>query len=450
MRLFFTGYSFMVFLVLLLILSQLRGLLSRRFDFLRLRYWKKQTNFAFLLNVVSFATVSIIFVNIYGFITDDVNYVRFPPGYRQPFIWEIRHPTSFMLFLSYPFMEYLGFDRPSLHVLFAGLGFVGSAVYFAAYTYGLDLRERAYRKNVRLAFLCLFCFPNFMAWGRFFGKDSLIFTAAALFIFAGRRLITKMQVDIGAILMATGSIYVIQMLRPHIAAALVTGLGSGLVFAQITRTVPAPKRGNELVRVVLPIAMVGIMVMFGSYALTRVTGVQNPTLLDARAEIIQTARMGSYGGSATELQKTLDENPSLVFSPVQIAQNIFNLYFAPLPWQISGGHQAIAFVSNMLLLLLILRRWRSIRLDSAWAWFMVFTVGYLTVILSFMTGNIGLAMRQKIIVLPFLFMLLLDRPDRKVGKNKGTRKHQGHPETAGRRDLYQGWVPGGTNVPYRR
>jgi hypothetical protein len=47
------------------------------------------------------------------------------------------------------------------------------------------------------------------------------------------------------------------------------------------------------------------------------------------------------------------------------------------------------------------------RVNSPSTWFLFFTAAYLTIILSFMTGNIGLAMRQKIIILPYLFALFL-------------------------------------------
>jgi hypothetical protein len=61
----------------------------------------------------------------------------------------------------------------------------------------------------------------------------------------------------------------------------------------------------------------------------------------------------------------------------------------------------------MLLFVLVLLRWRHLKVNSPWTWYLLFTAIYLTIILSFMTGNIGLAMRQKIIILPYLFALFL-------------------------------------------
>jgi hypothetical protein len=40
---------------------------------------------------------------------------------------------------------------------------------------------------------------------------------------------------------------------------------------------------------------------------------------------------------------------------------------------------------------------------------LVATIG-LSLLLSFMTGNIGLILRQKTIILPFLFLLMFSRP----------------------------------------
>jgi hypothetical protein len=399
--------SLLIFALGIMLLQMLRSAARKRVQYLRLRSWKKDLSRAFTINIIAFSVVCIIFENIYGFITDDVNYSFFPDGYVQPALWEITNATSFMLFLTWPFRSALHFDIPSLHVMYACMGFVGSALYFKAYAEGIDLKDKALAPTAHLAFLALLCFPNLMAWGRFFGKDSLVFTLTALFVVASRQMLKMVRFDIGAALLAGGAVYFIQYIRPHVAAALVSGLGSGLAFALITQR-RAIEKQSQLVRIVLPIIGLGVMATFGTYALTRLTGKTDATFADAQQTIMISAQMGSFGGSTTNLAAVMEENPTMIFSPAVVAMNVFNLYFAPMPWQITGGYQVIAFVSNMLLFFVLAMRWRFVKVRSAWTWFLVFSSLYLTVILSFLTGNIGLAMRQKIIVLPFLFMLLFD------------------------------------------
>jgi hypothetical protein len=88
------------------------------------------------------------------------------------------------------------------------------------------------------------------------------------------------------------------------------------------------------------------------------------------------------------------------FNPLIIARNIFNLFFAPLPWQVRGAADLIAFVSNILLFYPLYRFVRKIKIFDE----------FQVVLLSFMTGNIGLILRQKKIILPFLFLLMFSRP----------------------------------------
>ena len=69
----------------------------------------------------------------------------------------------------------------------------------------------------------------------------------------------------------------------------------------------------------------------------------------------------------------------------------------------------MAFLSNVMLLYLLYKYARKVRLyDEAQVFFFLATLG-LTILLSFMSGNIGLILRQKTIVLPFLFLLLFSR-----------------------------------------
>jgi hypothetical protein len=116
--------------------------------------------------------------------------------------------------------------------------------------------------------------------------------------------------------------------------------------------------------------------------------------------------MGTTGGSQTPLAEEFREDPNIVLSPRQVAINVFMLLFAPMPWQLRGSADAIALVSNILLLLLIIRFIKNVNISDIFQKYLLVVCGLLILLLSFMTGNVGLILRQKTILLPFVFLFL--------------------------------------------
>jgi hypothetical protein len=120
--------------------------------------------------------------------------------------------------------------------------------------------------------------------------------------------------------------------------------------------------------------------------------------------------MGASGGSATKLTGELNENQDIIFAPRQIAINVGMILFAPMPWQIHGFADGLAFFSNILLLFLAIRFGKKIDFTSVFQKYLVVVCSLMIILLSFMTGNVGLILRQKTIILPFLFLFLFHRP----------------------------------------
>ena len=66
----------------------------------------------------------------------------------------------------------------------------------------------------------------------------------------------------------------------------------------------------------------------------------------------------------------------------------------------------LALLSNVLLLLLLIRFAKNIDITDVFQRYLFVMCCVLIVLLSFMTGNVGLILREKTILLPFLFLLL--------------------------------------------
>jgi hypothetical protein len=96
---------------------------------------------------------------------------------------------------------------------------------------------------------------------------------------------------------------------------------------------------------------------------------------------------------------------------VGLAILIPTILFRPFPWEAHTGFALVATVEGMLLLALVLYRWRRLVRGLATST----RNSYLTLIITYMflfivifsgISNFGILVRQRVQLLPFLFMLI--------------------------------------------
>ena len=408
MRFYFTLPSLLVFAFGVPVVHLLVRAWFRNDAFVRKRSWYAMVRKATLFHVLGTAAAILAFINTYGWITDDVNYFFYPADYVQPWLFSITNANHFMWWVTYPFRRYLLVnDRPTMHVIFGLGGLLASFAYLHVYFQMLGPQANSKSKVQRSAFWALLCFPNFLAWGRFYGKDSLMLMFSALFVVSAWHSMRYRSRFLAGTLGIVASTYLMSRIRPHIAMAFVTAYLTALVF----RTVSARSKNAEspagLLRILIPVLAPAIIFLFATASITRLTGKEDFTFEDAQRTVQESSRMGAYGGSVTDYGLAMREDTDIIFNPLQIAINVFNLLFAPLPWQVRGVAQMIALVANIMLFVFVVRYGRNVFPPrDPWGWFLLFQVFFLSIILSFLTGNMGLLMRQKLIVLPGLFLLL--------------------------------------------
>ena len=146
------------------------------------------------------------------------------------------------------------------------------------------------------------------------------------------------------------------------------------------------------------------------YSLRILTNTEKVSVADVQHTLVRASQLGAIDASATTFAREINENPNAGFSPKQIAINVFMLLFAPMPWQIRGFADGLAFFSNILLLFLAIRFGKKFDFKSVFQKYLVVVCSLLIILLSFMTGNVGLILRQKTIILPFLFLFLFHQP----------------------------------------
>jgi len=349
-----------------------------------------------------------VFYLRYGFITDDHGYFIGGQKFTKTNIFRLDNGTEFIYFITHFFFKHFHFNLLSFHILFATLGLVGSLNFLYIYFSRIENDNKKLNKILKTAFWTITCFPNFLAWGRFFGKDSLTFFLSSMLAVFIWKIVSNSRVHIiHWLFLLFFPLWAIGMIRAHIAIALG---GSSLFIISLSYMGGKKDRDihlHSLLRVYIPLLMIVFVAVFGNSMIKRLTGNSSVSSADmVENSLIQATSMGAWGGSKTELASDINENSRIIFSPFQIAKNIFLLLFAPLPWQVRNIIDIMAVMTNILLFYLIYKFAFSLSLNDLYQKYLLLCVFLLTIVLSFMTGNVGLILRQKTIILPFLFLLI--------------------------------------------
>jgi hypothetical protein len=367
--------------------------------------WLNLFPLALVINAICFASVALYFNYLYGYITDDFNYYRGSLIYTGGF-FEITNGNQFMYLITRPLRLILHLDRASLHILFGGMGFVGSLLYLSILNKRVDFTKKANNQNLLIMYAAILCFPNIMVWGRMYGKDSTTLFLGAIYLVGAYHLITDRKMEWKYLIITIFPVMMLYKLRAHTASVLAIGILIGLYI----KTLEVRKFKNPnialLYKAIIPMLLTIALVIGSVYSLKKMTRKDTVSVTDVQQTLVNATRIGAYGGSATSLASEYRENPNIVLQPKQISINMFMLLFAPMPWQVRGAADLLALLSNVLLLLIIIRFIRSIEKPDTFQKYLIIVCLLLILILSFMTGNVGLILRQKLILLPFLFLSL--------------------------------------------
>jgi hypothetical protein len=405
--------SLQIFLVFSLSIILIRLYASVRFkntEIFKVSIWHQFFILALGINITCFFLLSMYFYNRYGFMTDDANYFYGAEKFNKSF-FQLNDGTEFMLYIVKPLKRIFNLDLPSFHIIFSAMGFIGSLNYLYVLTLRNDFIDKTNYKVNRIAFFVMLCFPNFMAWGRIFGKDSTIFFLASIFLVGAIRILKENKINIFSISVLIGSLYIMQIIRPHIAGIIATSFFIAYILKLWKYKSYANVGRAGILKLYIPLALLFISLIF-IFNIIRKLNIDDSsvTVESVKQTIIHTSKMGAYGGSATELASEIDENPDIIFKPFQIFKNIIRLLFDPLPWKIRGGADLIALLSNIIFIYLVVRFRKNISLFDIIQKYLFFTTVGLVLLLSFMTGNVGLILRQKTIILPFFFLMLFSNP----------------------------------------
>ena len=290
--------------------------------------------------------------------------------------------NDFIHFVAFPFSK-IGFNYDMLMVTFAWFGYVGFVFAYLFFRENIPVKVKVF-KSIDFLTLILF-FPNMHFWSASLGKGSLIFLGLMMFTYAvfkpGKRLF----------LLVLGS-FIIFYIRPHVF--LFVAVGAVLGYMSGKRKIALWKKA------VIYISMIGTLILVQDQILG-VMGLQNSDNLIQDFEQMSDKKAEDLSRSSSGVD----------MSSYSLPFKLFTFWFRPLFIDAPNMLGIITSFENLLYLLLFLKIIKKDFLKflkrSPAPVKMSFVVFFMTSFaMTFVMSNLGLIMRQKSMVMYFIFFVI--------------------------------------------
>jgi len=307
---------------------------------------------------------------------DAVNYFKWAVNYER----EFNLGTGFVVGFTGFFANFLYFSFFDLFLLYNFFGYLGILFFAASINQAIQGKVLKYR--LLGAFLVLL--PSVSFWTSAIGKDSIAFMAVGMALWSSLNLKNRKKLLIL-------SIFIMLLVRPHIAFVLLISFIFSLIFN---------KNINFYTRIFLGLITSSASVIIFPLIINYV-GLQDANdVSDVSAYIDQRQSYNADGGSSVDI------------SSMSLPMQMLTYMYRPLPFEAHSIFALLASFDNLLLILLSLiglfyifrKNKPSVNSNRLFLW-LYFYISL--IMLATTTANLGIAMRQKWMILPFLIFLLL-------------------------------------------
>lgn len=297
--------------------------------------------------------------------------------------------TPFIDFVSYPFINYLGFSFEMMYALFSWMGFWGFVFFYVYIKENLKYKHKLY--GFDLIGLLIFL-PNMHFWTVSLGKGSIIFFGLGMAMYGLSQLKTRKIALIMGLL-------IVYHVRPHVFLFMAVGIVVGLFTGR--QKVPLWQKLFVLG------ASVGAMVLLYDkiMAFSKIDG---DNVLES---FNQFSASRSY-----ELSKSAGSGIDISNYPLVL--KLFTFWFRPLFVDASGPMGLVVSIENMLYLYLAFQLCQKgfikfFRKGSALLKTSAVTFLATSFALSGTMSNMGIIIRQKSMIMYFLLFVVLSFMDYK-------------------------------------
>ncbi|OEK01622.1 hypothetical protein BFP97_08890 [Roseivirga sp. 4D4] len=359
-----------------------------------------------LVRIIGVLAYSFVAFAIYRGGADPVVYFR----------WGQRFADYFKQFDLSPFFDKSTWRGPAftgtnfvgypsaLMILLVGESFRGTWLMFSSLCaigllYFAKVFFRAYGitdyKNYLFAVLL---YPSLWFWTANVSKDTWMIFGVGIFLLG---MVNKQRRQ-SIVVMAFG-LFWCYLVRPQVAAMLAFSLAGAYFLGSF-------KKFTFQNVVILVVASAGALYFLSVVGVSDITEVTD-FAVDQR-------RKSSYGGSEI----------TLVQGPLAFVQAPVNILFRPFPWEVGGILQIISFFDIYIIWFMAFRNWKAvrrsigmIRKDRLIAFSIIFILLF-SVGAGLALSNLGLIARQRIILYPFMFMVIYAYSDKRMALVRRKRR----------------------------
>lgn len=274
-------------------------------------------------------------------------------------------------------------------ILWAWLALLGMLFFYMAFTTAFPDGNR------RLYLLLIFLYPSMLLWTSSLGKDALVVFCLGMTTYGVTRVLRRLDM-VGVFWFGVGMAGVL-MIRPHIAAVFAASFAAAMLVRPIQAGMMTPVIRVAGAVLVIVVAAGVIQTASGFVGIDDLSSEEVLGFIDVRRERTM------QGGSSFEQSNPRNPVSLLVFVPTVLLR--------PFPWETRSVFALLSAIEGTLLLLLIIFRRRSIRAavsDTFRNAFLPLVFTYIVIFAFFFSaiGNFGIIARQRVQVLPFVFVLI--------------------------------------------
>ncbi len=290
--------------------------------------------------------------------------------------------TTFIDFMSWPFINIFGFNYEMMMVLYAWFGYIGFLYAYLFFRENIPIKIKVF--NLDFLILVLFL-PNMHFWTASLGKGAPIFMGLMMFVYA----IKEPKSRWFTLILASVLIYYI---RPHVFLFV----AAGTVLGYMT--------GKEKIafwkKMLIYIGMIGSLIVVQDTILGMAGLEESENLVEGFEDFSE-----DRGGELAKSGSGVD----MVDYPLPV--KLFTFWFRPLFFDAPGILGLIVSVENLIYLFLFIKILKKDFLKflkkSPVTVKMSLTVFFLaSLAMSFVMSNLGIIMRQKSMVMYFLFFVI--------------------------------------------
>jgi hypothetical protein len=317
----------------------------------------------------------------------------------------IKWGTSFIEFFTGAIYAITGPSIYAGYLVYAFLAFLGGYYFYRAFRLALP------DGNTWLYIALIFFFPSILFWPNGIGKDALIFLFIGLFAYGGARLTQGRLLGLLPIALGlVGTLYI----RPHIAAIL------ALSFVLAFFMPGVGKRPVRIATFIIVLIAVGGLAWLVLPQIASYIGLENLSPQGLLERFQFQAEQTAQGGSAFQ---TID-----ITNPLTYPWAFITLLFRPFPWE---AHNALALIQSLegiMLIALVVWRIKSLgkaigsSISNPYTRFIVIYAIAFTLAFA-IVANFGIIARERMMFLPFFFMLICFTPFRTRSNNKAIEVH---------------------------